>query len=315
MKLIIQIPCFNEAETLPVTLAGLPRRVEGFDQVEWLVVDDGSSDRTSETARSLGVEHVLRLNKNQGLARAFMAGLEACLDRGADVIVNLDADNQYAAADIPRLVRPILEKSADMVIGTRPIQDTPHFSWLKKRLQRLGSWVVRVVSRTNVEDAPSGFRAISRETAQRLNVFSDYTYTLETIVQAGQKNLMIATCPVGVNAPLRPSRLVKSTWAYIVRSMNTMFRIFVVYRPFKFFMTIGLILFSSGLLLGLRFLYFLAQGGGKGHVQSLILASVLLGIGFQTMLTAFLADLFAVNRKLLEDIQFRLRKRPAKGSE
>lgn len=306
MKLIIQIPCFNESATLAVTVAALPRSLAGFDTVEWLVIDDGSQDNTSEVARSLGVDHVVRHTRNQGLAKAFMTGLHACLQRGADVIVNTDADNQYCAADIPSLTQPILEHRADMVIGARPIDAIEHFSPVKKLLQRLGSWVVRVASNTDIPDAPSGFRALSRVAAQHLMVFNNYTYTLETIIQAGQKNMAVVSVPVRVNGDLRPSRLVKSIPSYIQKSIVTILRIFIVYRPFRFFGTIGLVIFCCGLVLGGRFLNLYLQGDGGGHVQSLILAATLLIMGFQTLLIAVVADLQAANRKLLEDIRFKL---------
>lgn len=315
MKLIIQIPCFNEAETLPATLQDLPRAVPGFDRVEWLVIDDGSTDDTGKVARLHGVDHLVSFTKNQGLARSFLAGLDACIHLGADVIVNTDADNQYYAADIPALTAPILAGRADLVIGARPIDEIASFSAAKKLLQKLGSAVVRFVSRTAVPDAPSGFRAITREAALRLNVFNDYTYTLETIIQAGQKGLAVAAVPVRVNRTLRPSRLVKSVPSYIRKSLVTIVRIFVVYKAFRFFMTIGVTVLSLGLIVGLRFLYYYATGGGAGHVQSLILASILLGVGFQTMLTAFLADLLAVNRRLMEDVQYRVKKLEPPGTD
>lgn len=306
MKLIIQLPCYNEAETLAVTLAALPRVVAGCESVEWLVVDDGSSDDTVKIAREHGVDHVVRHSRNQGLARGFMSGLNACLRLGADVIVNTDADNQYNAQDIPLLVAPVLDGNADIVIGERPIQTIAHFSPAKKLLQKLGSWVVRAASNTDIPDAPSGFRAISRSAAQRLVVFNDYTYTLETIIQAGQKNMAIMSVPIRVNEDLRPSRLVKSIPSYIKRSIITIIRIFVIYRPFRFFGTIGAVLFFLGLIPGLRFLWFYLTGDGDGHVQSVILSGVLMGMGFQTMLVAFLADLLAANRTLLEEIRFGL---------
>lgn len=308
MKLIIQIPCYNEAETLPVALKDLPRSMEGFDKVEWLVINDGSTDNTAEVAKASGVNYVVSFSRNQGLARGFLAGLDACIKQGADVIVNTDADNQYRAADIPLLVRPILDDRADIVVGARPIGEIKHFSVIKKLLQKLGSWIVRSASRTDIPDAPSGFRAMSREAALRLNVFNEYTYTLETIIQAGQKNMSIISVPVHVNDDLRPSRLLRSVPQYIRKSILTIIRIFVVYKPFRFFMTIGLALFASGFVIGLRFLFYFFREGGEGHVQSLILASILLGIGFQTVLVAFLADLQAVNRRLMEDIQYRIRK-------
>lgn len=305
MKLIIQIPCLNEADSLPVTLAALPREVPGFVQVQWLIIDDGSDDRTATVAREHGVDHIVKHPSNKGLAVTFMSGLNACLRLGADVIVNLDADNQYSADDIPSLTAPILQGQAEMVIGARPIQTIEHFSVVKKWLQRLGSWVVRVASKTDIPDVPSGFRAISRSAAQQLVVFNDYTYTLETIIQAGQKNITTTWVPVHVNEDLRPSRLVKSIPSYIRRSILTIVRIFVIYRPFAFFGTIGLGLFAAGFLIGLRYLWFYVSGHGDGHVQSLILASILLGMGFQTLLVAFVADLLAANRKLLEDIRFK----------
>lgn len=308
MKLIIQIPCYNEAATLPVVLHDLPREVEGFDAVEWLVIDDGSTDRTVEAAKAHGVDHIVSLPKNQGLACGFLAGLDACVKLGADVIVNTDADNQYHAGDIPALTGPILEKRAEIVVGARPIHEIQHFSSIKKFLQKMGSSVVRLVSKTDISDAPSGFRAISRDAAMRLNVYNEYTYTLETIIQAGQKNMSIMSVPIRVNEDLRPSRLVVSIPNYIKRSVLTILRIFVVYQPFRFFMAMGLLLFISGFLIGCRYLYYLITEGGEGHVQSLILAAILLGIGFQTMLSAFLADLHGVNRRLMEDIQYRIRK-------
>lgn len=304
MKLIIQIPCFNEAATLPIALAALPRRVPGFDRVEWLIIDDGSTDSTVDVARAAGVDHIVRHPRNQGLARAFTTGLEACLKRGADVIVNTDADNQYNAADIPALIRPICAGEADIVVGSRPIDEIDHFSPIKKSLQKIGSWVVRAVSRTEIPDTTSGFRAYSRHAAQRLTVFSDYTYTLETIIQAGQRNMSVVSVPIRVNGFLRPSRLVKSIRSYVMRSAHTIFRIFVIYRPAAFFGTLGAILFGTGVLTGLRFVYFWATGNGTGHVQSLILASILIGAGFQTLLIAIVADLLSTNRKLLEDVRF-----------
>lgn len=301
------MPCYNEAETLSIALAELPRSVPGFDCVEWLIVDDGSHDDTVRVARECGVDHIIRHTRNQGLAKAFMTGLDACLRLGADVIVNTDADNQYCADDIPALTAPILSGRADIVVGERPISAIEHFSPVKKILQKIGSWVVRVASKTDIPDAPSGFRAMSRSAAQRLMVFNDYTYTLETIIQAGQKNMAIVSVPVRVNEDLRPSRLVKSIPSYIKRSIITIVRIFVVYRPFRFFGSIGLLIFGAGFLIGARFLWKYLDGQGDGHVQSLILASALLIMGFQTLLVAFLADLLAANRKLIEDVRFRLK--------
>ena len=302
MKLIIQIPCFNEAETLAIALAALPATVEGFDTVETLVINDGSSDNTSQIARNFGVNHIIDFKTNQGLAKGFMAGIRECLNQGADVIVNTDADNQYEAQDIPKLVEPILSGTADYVIGERPIKETAHFSASKKMLQRLGSWVVRKASGTDIPDAPSGFRAVSRECAGQLNVYNDYTYTLETIIQAGRKGMAICSVPVRTNTDLRPSRLLNSIPDYIKRSAFTILRIFVVYQPFRSFMTVAVTLIAAGLLLGVRYLYFKISGDGAGHIQSVIVMAVLLVVGFQTALIAFIADLLAVNRKILEDL-------------
>jgi glycosyltransferase involved in cell wall biosynthesis len=285
-------------------LAELPRDVPGFQCVEWLVVDDGSEDDTVRVALDNGVNHVVRHSRNRGLAHAFMTGLDACLRHGADIIVNTDADNQYCAADIPKLTAPVLAGEVDMVIGARPIAQIEHFSFIKKLLQKLGTWVVRVISNADVADASSGFRAISRTAAQRLVVFDDYTYTLETLIQAGQRNMMVRSLPIRVNADLRPSRLVKSISSYLRRSILTIVRIFVIYRPARFFGTVALLLFSIGCLIGLRFLVYYMKGDGAGHIQSLILASILLVTGFQTFLMAFIADLLAANRKLLEDVRF-----------
>ena len=307
MKLIIQIPCYNEEETLAVTLSALPRQVPGVDVVEWLVVDDGSTDRTMEVAKANGVDHVVRLLRNQGLAKAFMAGLEASLKTGADIIVNTDADNQYCADCIPDLIRPILEGKAEIVVGARPVDEIKHFSPIKKFLQKLGSWTVGLASNTDIPDAPSGFRAISREAARKLNVFNDYTYTLETIIQAGQKDIPITWVPVRTNESLRPSRLVRGMLSYTRKSILTILRIFVVYKPFRFFMSIGGVLIALGALIGLRFLWYYFTVGGSGKVQSLILASILIGIGFQTMMVAFIAELLSVNRRLIEDLQYKSR--------
>jgi len=307
-KLIIQIPCYNEEKTLGVTLSELPREVPGVDTVEWLVIDDGSTDRTVEVAGEHGVEHIIRHSKNLGLARAFASGLEACLARGADIIVNVDADNQYCADCIQDLICPILENRAEIVIGARPIGEIQDFTKTKKVLQKLGSWVVRQASGTDIPDATSGFRAFSREAAMRIRVYSRYTYTLETIIQAGQRGMNVTSVPIRTNRTMRPSRLIRSIPSYILKSILIILRIFVVYRPFRFFFTIGLIVFGLGFLLGVRFLYYLFIGEGRGHIQSVILSGVLMGMGFQTILIAFIADLLSVNRKIIEDIQYRLRK-------
>lgn len=308
IKLIIQIPCYNEAKTLATALKHIPREIEGVDKVELLIINDGSTDNTVEIAGENGVDHIVSFSKNKGLARGFMAGLDECIKKGADIIVNTDADNQYNANDIPKLIKPILDGKADMVVGERPISKTKHFSPIKKFLQKMGSRVVRMVSKTNIPDAPSGFRAMSKDAAMRLNVFNDYTYTLETIIQAGQKDMAITSVPVRTNEDLRPSRLVKSIFSYIKRSIATIIRIFVIYRPFRFFFTIGFILFLTGFIIGIRFLVLYFQGEGQGNIQSLILAAILLIIGFQTILMAFQSDIQAANRKLMEDIQYRIKK-------
>lgn len=312
MKLIIQIPCYNEEATLGMTLSELPRELPGIDRVEWLIINDGSRDRTLEVARACGVDHIVDLQSNQGLAKGFMAGIEACLKAGADIIVNTDADNQYCAADIPRLIAPILEGRAEIAIGARPIRDVPHFSPIKKCLQQLGSFVVRLASKTDIPDAPSGFRAMSREAALRLNVFNEYTYTLETIIQAGQRGLAITSVPIRVNGYVRPSRLVKSIPAYIQHSIMTIVRIFMTYRPLRFFMMLGSVPFSLGFLLCCRWLLLfwgiIGSDPTKSRVPSLILAAILILIGFQLWLFGLIADLMGVNRQLLEDIQLRLRR-------
>lgn len=308
MKLIIQIPCYNEAGTLAEALSYLPKEVNGFDQVEWLIINDGSLDDTVKIAKENGVHHIVNFQKNKGLAEGFKAGMMEALQQGADVIVNTDADNQYDASFIPKLVQPILDGNAEVVIGARPISTIKHFSPIKKMLQKLGSYVVRKVSQSTIPDAPSGFRAISKDAAMKLNVYNSYTYTLETIIQAGRNNIAMTSVDIEVNEDLRPSRLVKSISSYIKKSIGTMIRIFVVYEPFKFFMRIGLFFLFLSFLLGARFLYFYFTGNGDGHVQSLILTSILAGVGFQTILTSFLADIISVNRKLLEDIKYEQRR-------
>ena len=312
MKLIIQISCYNEEETLPETLKALPKNLEGIDKIEILIVNDGSTDQTLAVAKKHGVDHILSFKRNQGLARSFMAGINECLKQGADIIVNTDGDNQYCADDIPKLVKPILEGKADMVVGARPISRIKHFSFTKKVMQKIGSWLVRRVSHTEVQDAPSGFRAIARNAALKLNVFNTFTYTHETIIQGGLKNMVILNVPIRVNGVKRPSRLFKSLPLYIIRSFIAILRMLVVYRPFRFFFTIGAIFLFAGLIFGARYLYLLIIGQGGGHIQSVILSGVLIGISFQMMLVAFIADLLGVNRKLLEEIQYRLRKQDIK---
>lgn len=308
MKLIIQIPCYNEAETLEIALNDLPKHIDGIDVIEYLIINDGSKDNTVEVARNWGVNYIVNFRNNKGLARGFMAGLDACLRNGADIIVNTDADNQYCADDIEKLVRPILNGEAGMVIGERPIDQTEHFSPLKKKLQHLGSWVVRKASKTDIPDAPSGFRAYSRHTAMRMNVINEYTYTLETIVQAGRKKMAITSVPIRTNAELRPSRLFHSMFGYVKKSMLTIARAFMMYRPLFFFAIIAAIFCAGGGILGIRYIYYLIVGQGDGHVQSLILASMLIIIGIQAGVIGLLADVISANRKLLEEIQFSVRK-------
>ncbi len=307
VKVIVQIPCLNEEETLPVTLRDIPRQIEGVDELEILVIDDGSTDGTVRVAKEHGADHIVRLNRTHGLAKAFMAGMEACLRLGADIIVNTDADNQYRGADIPSLIKPIMNGEADMVIGCRPIDDIEHFSWGKKMLQRVGSWVVSQLANLDVPDVTSGFRAYGRGTALRLNVLSDFTYTLETVIQAGKKNLTVACIPVGTNEVLRPSRLFSSTASYVKRSIGTIVRIYSMYEPLKVFSYVGTLLCAGGAVIFLRYLYFWFQKQGGGHIQSLILAAVLLMLGFQTIVTGLMADLTSANRRLAEQILLRLR--------
>ena len=308
MKLIIQIPCYNEAETLEIALNDLPKHIDGIDEIEYLIIDDGSTDKTVEVAVNWGVHHVVSFARNKGLAKGFMAGLDACLSYGADIIVNTDADNQYCGADIAELVKPILEGTADIVIGERPIDKTPHFSWLKKKLQHFGSWVVRLASRTGVPDAPSGFRAFSREAAMHINVVNEYTYTLETIVQAGRNKMAIASVPIHTNPQLRESRLFHSMGGYIKKSMLTILRALLMYRPLAVLTVLGTIPFLIGLGIGIRFLVFYFQGNSAGHVQSLILACTLMIMGFMTFVIGMLADVISANRKIMEDVQYHVRK-------
>lgn len=308
MKLIIQIPCYNEAETLEIALNALPKHIDGIDVIEYLIINDGSSDNTVEVAKNWGVNYIVNFRNNKGLARGFMAGIDACLRNGADIIVNTDADNQYNADDIEKLVQPILRKEAGMVIGERPIDDTEHFSPLKKKLQHLGSWVVRKASKTNIPDAPSGFRAYSRSTAMRLNVINEYTYTLETIVQAGRNKMAVTSVPIRTNGELRPSRLFNSMFGYIKKSMLTIGRAYMMYRPLVVFTAIASVFCASGVGLGLRYLYKRANGKGNGSVQSLILSSMLVIIGVLAGVVGLLADVISGNRKLIQEIQYELRR-------
>jgi len=305
--LVVQIPCHNEAETLASVLADIPASISGFSRIVALVIDDGSTDATAAIAQAAGAE-VVRLPVQRGLARAFLAGLDRAVALGADVVVNTDGDHQYRGADIPALVAPIVRGEADLVVGTRPVQTIRSFSPLKKLLQRLGSAATRVISGTTVADAPSGFRAMNREAAMRLHVFNRYTYTVETLIQAGRKGMRVTSVPVEVNPVTRPSRLVRGTASYVARQLNVMVRVFVTYKPFRFFATPGLVSLGLGAVLLLRFLWFYFTEGGAGHVQSVVIGSLLAGAGLFLIALGLLADQVAVNRQLLEDIEWRLRR-------
>lgn len=307
MKLIIQIPCYNEAETLRIALDALPKHIDGVDTIEYLIINDGSQDNTVEVAKEWGVHHIVNFKQNRGLAKGFMAGLDMCLRNGADIIVNTDADNQYCGDDIEKLIAPILEGKADIVIGERPIDQTAHFSWLKKKLQHFGSWVVRKASNTDIPDAPSGFRAYSREAAMQMNVVNEYTYTLEQIVQAGRTKIAITSVPIRTNDELRPSRLFSSMFGYVKKSMLTIIRAYLMYKPMRFFIGLGFIPFLIGLAIGIRFIVLLCMGGGQGNVQSLILCSMLILIGVMIWVVGLLADVMAANRKILQEIQQKVR--------
>lgn len=307
MKLVIQIPCYNEEKSLPVTLADLPKHINGVDEIEVLIINDGSTDKTVQAAKEHGIKHIVEMPHNCGLAKAFVAGINSSLVLGADIIVNTDADNQYCASDIEKLIQPILNKEADIVIGSRPVSQIEHFSPLKKLLQKLGSCVMRMVSSTSVEDAPSGFRAFSRNAALQLNVFDNYTYTLETIIQARAKGLQLVCVPISVNPDLRESKLVKNMFDYIRRSVFTMLRMFIIYRPFRFFSILAGLFLFIGMLIGARFLWYYMSGSGTGHIQSLILSAILIITGVQVGVIGVLSELLAINRKLLEDIQRRLK--------
>ena len=308
MKLIIQIPCYNEAETLSMTLNDLPKHIVGIDIIEYLVINDGSDDETERIALEAGVHHIVHHKRNLGLAKGFLNGIDLALRQGADIIVNTDADNQYCGEDIAKLVQPILDKKADIVIGERPIDDIEEFSWFKKKMQRFGSWVVRVASKADIPDAPSGFRAYSRKAAMRINVNNEYTYTLETLVQAGRNKMAIMSVPIRTNPELRTSRLMNSTWGYIKKSGLTILRALLMYRPLMVFTTISVVFLLAGIAVGGRFLWLYFTEGGGGHIQSLILTMLLIVIGVQSLMLGFQADVIAANRKLLEDIQFRIKK-------
>jgi len=312
VKLIIQIPCYNEEQTIAKTLQDLPHSISSIDTIEIVIIDDGSTDRTLEVAKKQGVHHIVKFTQNKGLASAFAAGLDRCLGLGADIIVNTDADNQYKGSDIPRLIQPILEGKAEIVVGARQIDEIEDFSWSKKQFQKLGSYVVRKVSQTKIPDTTSGFRAYSREAAMHMNIISTFSYTLETIIEAGQKDIPIVSIPIGTNKTERPSRLFKSNWYYLKRSATTIVRIYTMYQPLRVFFYTGLCSIMLGGGLSIRYLYFMFLGEGKGHVQSVIVAGVFLLLGFIMIMIGLLADVIAANRKLLEDTLYRFKKNGSK---
>lgn len=315
MKLIIQIPCYNEAEYLPLTLKDLPKKIHGIDRVEVLIVDDGSSDGTAEVAQRNDVDHIIRFKKHRGLAAAFSAGLEACLRLGAGIIVNTDADNQYKGSEIPKLVEPILRGEADIVVGDRQPHTIPHFSWTKKKLQKWGSRLVRFLSRTKVPDATSGFRAMSREAALKMNVLSNFSYTLETLIQAGKMNLAVKSVPIKTNEQTRNSRLFSNVFTFLKNSSSTILRTYAMHEPLKIFLTLAALFFILGLIPGIRFLIFIFFGDPRGHIQSLILSAILLIISFLLVVIAILSDLISSNRKLIEEALWRIRKMESKEAE
>jgi glycosyltransferase involved in cell wall biosynthesis len=315
LKLIIQIPCYNEAQTLPATVEALPRQIEGIDTIEYLIIDDGSRDSTIQVAEAIGIHHIVRMPRHAGLAAAFVGGLEASLKNGADIIVNTDADNQYEADDIQNLVRPILQGQADIVVGDRGVATLPAFTPTKRLLQRLGSWVISRASGVNTPDATSGFRAISREAAIETLVLSEYSYTLETLIQAGSRRMSVLFVPVRTNPATRPSRLMNNIPHYLANSSTTILRAYTMYRPLRVFSILGTIVALVGVALGMRYVYFLLLGQGGGKVQSLILAAVLLIVGFQIFMIGLLADLIGFNRKILEEILFRLRRNEINQSD
>jgi glycosyltransferase involved in cell wall biosynthesis len=315
MKLIIQIPCLNEEQTLPETLKDLPKSLNGIDDIEVLIIDDGSTDRTVEFAKEYGAHHVLKLTNNKGLAKAFIFGISQSLKLGADIIVNTDADNQYFGGDIEKLVQPILDKRADIVIGNRQVETISHFSPIKILLQKLGSWTVRQLSGTTIPDATSGFRAYSKEAALQMNVISDFTYTVETIISAGKKNLAIEHIPVRTNKKLRESRLFPSIQVYVRRTLVTMLKVYSMYRPLKLFTIAGGTIFLIGFAIGCRYLFFFFQGQTEGHIQSLILSAITLIVGFQIIMMGIAAELIAINRQLLEDIQLRVKKKEVESKD
>ena len=308
MKLMVQIPCYNEEQTLPETVKDIPRKIEGVDQVEILIIDDGSTDKTVEIAKEIGVDHIVKNICNKGLARTFLAGLDACLRLGADIIVNTDGDNQYKGEDIPKLIEPILKGEADIVIGDRQTDKVAHFGFAKKKLQKIGSWVIRGLSETDVPDAVSGFRAFRREAAMQMNIVSPFSYTIETIIQAGKKHLAVTSVPIGTNPKTRESRLFKSIPKFIERSLTTMIRMYTMYQPLRVFFYIGFFFILAGLIPSVRFLIYYFMGQGGGHIQSLILATILFIVGFQVLVVGLVADVISFNRRLIEETLLRVRR-------
>jgi glycosyltransferase involved in cell wall biosynthesis len=315
MKLIVQIPCFNEEHTLPQTVEDIPRQIEGIDEVEILIIDDGSIDKTVEVAKKIGVDHIVINSKNRGLARTFQAGFDACLRLGADIIVNTDGDNQYKGGDIPKLIKPILDGKADLVIGDRQTDKVAHFSASKKKMQKLGSFVVRMLSETTVPDAVSGFRAFNREAAMQMNIVSPFSYTIETVIQAGKKHLAVASVPIGTNPKTRESRLFKSIPSFVKNQVATIIRMYTMYQPMKVFFYIGCILIALGLIPTLRFLYYYLSGDGTGHIQSLIFAAIMFVTGFQVLMIGLVADVIGFNRKLIEETLLRLKRLDVDGNQ
>ena len=308
MKLIVQIPCFNEEASLPQTIKDIPRKIPGVDTIEILIIDDGSTDKTVETARGCGVDHIIRNTKNKGLAQSFIAGLDACLRLGADIIVNTDGDNQYRGQDIPKLIEPIMKGEADFVIGDRQTDRIDHFSKGKKRLQKIGSFIVRILSKTEVPDVVSGFRAISRGTALQMNVVSSFSYTIETLIQAGNKDLAVTSVPIGTNPKTRDSRLFKSIPHFLMYQLSTLIRMYTMYKPLRVFFFIGCTLILAGLIPSVRFLVYYFMGDGAGHIQSLIFAAIMFIVGFQVLMIGLLADVISFNRRLIEETLVRVRR-------
>ena len=308
MRLIVQIPCYNEELTLPATVRDIPRKIDGVDRVEVLIIDDGSTDRTVDVAREIGVDHIVRNKRNKGLARSFLTGLDASLRLGADIIVNTDGDNQYKGQDIPKLIDPILKGEADIVIGNRQTDKIPHFSQTKKKLQKIGSLMVRILSNTDVPDVVSGFRAFSREAAMQTNIVSYYSYTIETVIQAGRKEIAITSVPIGTNPKTRESRLFQSIPKFLESSLTTMIRMYTMYQPLRVFFYLGCLCLLFGLIPSIRFLFYYFAGQGEGHIQSLILAAILFVIGFQVLVIGLVADVISFNRKLIEETLLRVRR-------